>query len=257
MKTNWKHVGLPLVLLAAVVGVSRADYVTGFETSDNPGYVAGSTIDGVDGWTKTNGLTTDNLVTSDVVNSGTQAMRLGRNTGGTAAWASASKTIDALDDSHVIADVYMASQADVVGSYIYFGGSTAATANAAAQFGFTSGNQLRYRDGSSDVVVPDVTYQANTYYHFVADIDLVNKAYDLTITGPGITNAITITGVAFRNSGVDEIGWVIALNSSASGAPNRLLWVDDLSITPEPATMALLSLGTVGLLRRRRGSYVI
>lgn len=66
-----------MVCLALLATTARAEYITGFETSDNSGYVIGNTVIGVDGWTTLGsglGSACNTIGSPDPVNSGTQAL---------------------------------------------------------------------------------------------------------------------------------------------------------------------------------------
>lgn len=56
----------------------------------------------------------------------------------------------------------------------------------------------------------------------------------------------TITGLTVRNYDSVTLGF------GTSSTSNGNSWYDDVSVTPEPATMALLGLGALPLIRRRR-----
>ncbi len=68
---------------------------------------------------------------------------------------------------------------------------------------------------------------------------------------PALTSAYTpwsLTDTA--PAGADTARVVYAIQSFGAG-PNQLIYVDDVSVIPEPASLALLGLGGLAMLRRR------
>ncbi len=81
----------------------------------------------------------------------------------------------------------------------------------------------------------------------VADIEIARTGNLV----PALTSAYTpwsITDVV--PAGADSVRAVYAIQSFGAG-PNQIVYVDDISFVPEPASMALLGLGGLAMLRRR------
>src|SRR5690606_38381030 len=141
------------------------------------GYVAGSPLDGVDGWVQLQGTHDGATVVASPTNGGTQAARFSKAS--TTATSRAALTFDALTGNDVVLDFYLAFERTAgttsgISNYVLFGAAadmvagTGTPENAAVMVGFTrvsNSDQLVYRNGGGYVALG--TPVSNEYYHFV------------------------------------------------------------------------------------------
>ncbi len=254
----WKQMTRGLALLLGSAGVAQADYMTGFETSNDAGYVVGQPLDGIDGWVQLQGTNDGATVVGapSPVNSGTQAARFVM----TSNPSRAARAFDALSGNTVVLDFSLAFErtgnATTSYSYVFFGDSSdllpggGVPEAAAVMVGFRRVNntdQVVYRDGGSYVALGAA--EANAYYRFVAHVDLAANTYDLTVTGSNINT--TVEDITFRDSNdVDEISGMMVIPYSGEAS----LYMDDVSVglIPEPGSMTLVGTGALLLLSRGR-----
>lgn len=248
-------VALAAALFAMVFsGTAFADIVTGFETSDNEGYVVGQTVDNVDGWKAKE--TAAWMVTSDTLPyAGEQSLRVGQ-VAPKVVTVYRNVNLNTSAGVNPVFDVQMAVDATNAPNegLIYLGsGGNIGTGNAAMQVWFdrNSGNLL-YKNGASTVTIG--AYTAGEYYHVTAELDMQNYTFDLNVTGAGIDYAQS--DVAFRNN-MDNIEWLCINSWTNSSVDGGYIYVDELSVVPEPGTcMVLAGMAFVCGYRRRGGVSV-
>ena len=99
-------------------------------------------------------------------------------------------------------------------------------------------------------------YAANTGYSVVFQIDQTNDVYDAFITGGAFNNQQIADDAAFRSSynaaagGLDT--FILRTNGSNATTGTNFTIDNIVTVVPEPGSMALLTLGGLTLLRRRR-----
>ncbi len=244
-----RFVAVTALMFAMVLsGIAFGDIVTGFETSDNAGYVVGQTVAGVDGW-KAKENADWMVISDDLPYAGEQSLRVGQ-VAPKVATTYREVDLDISAGVYPVLDVQIAVDSTNAPNegLIYLGsGGNIGTANAAVQVWFdrNSGNLL-YKDGASTMTIG--AYTAGEYYHVRAEIDMQNYTFDLTVTGAGID--YSQSDIAFRNN-MDSIEWVCINSWTNSSVNGGYIYVDNLSIVPEPGTCALLT-GAAFLLGRRR-----
>ncbi|MBN1555354.1 MAG: PEP-CTERM sorting domain-containing protein [Phycisphaerae bacterium] len=249
-KHRMGYVALALVLGLATTG--WAGLVTGFETTDDPGYVSGNTYIGVDGWvmhTPAGPVAGEMVTTNTLVAGGAQA---GVIDAATCAVNRAFNVFTPITDSLVHCEVSLAMTRDgseTPMAYFYIGEDSMYYSYnpgkyTAAQVGF-SGTDISIRNGGSYVSAG--TYTFGEYYTFSMDIDMIAGTYDVTITGDGINTTLTDMGFRGTLTDVDAISGVCFLNT-VIGTQS---YMDDVVI-PEPATLVLLGVGGLGFCARKR-----
>jgi uncharacterized protein len=125
------------------------------------------------------------------------------------------------------------------------------TVNTTLLFGITISYDLRDVDGTTDNATQPVALQwrtggagpwTNVPAGFVADAS----------SGPSLDTLVTpvsVLGPAGWNNQSNLQFRIITTNAVGS---DEWIGVDNISVTPEPTTLALLGLGALGLIRRRR-----
>ena len=100
-----------------------------------------------------------------------------------------------------------------------------------------------YFDGAA-VQSTGLTYAVGAWQDFAIEVDYSAQTYTVLINGATTAGA---TDIAMENG--ESSMELFSIGSGKGGT----VWLDDLVITPEPTTMALLAGGMVlGLIRRRR-----
>lgn len=91
-------------------------------------------------------------------------------------------------------------------------------------------------------------YDLNRWYDVKLTLDLDAKAFDISIDN----GALLFEGaLPTQPSLVNGVQRLVLFNDNGSGYSGSA-WFDNISVVPEPATMSLLALGGLSLLRRRR-----
>jgi len=117
-------------------------------------------------------------------------------------------------------------------------------------FGFTEiGGQihLAYRDGDTYISLGEA--DENTFYHFLVDVDPTTATYDITVFDL-LGNEIASANDALSRNGLGAFS-VLQL-AVGTGNWGGTLYVDGINLIPEPASVALMGLGGMMLLLRRR-----
>ena len=224
-----------LTMLMAVVGLmagpaSAALYETGFENSGDPsGYnFTTGTINGQDGWTSTSG--TAEISTTGAI---TLNQSLRSHSTGDARISFAAQTIVTLEVKVMETAVttglqhmlYLRDSDSYIGACVRLEGGNVRAYSGASHY-----------DTGAD-------YAANVAIDVKIIADTTNDTYDLYIG-----TSLVAEDYAFRTTtGVGELS---EFRNTVYGSDAGL--IDDLVITPEPATMTLLLLGLPLALRRRR-----
>lgn len=256
----WKQmIGVGAVTLGLAT-TSHASLVTGFETADHPDYVVGETVHGLDGWSVPGNWDTtpsSAVVVDSPVASGSQALQFRRQDPGRG--ARLARQFDAVAEDSVEVSMSLGwgrtGLLENVTSWLYVGSNSLwdVPGNAAVAIGFKHISDdgakpvyFHYYDGSEEVRLEVAQPVEDEYYDVVAVLDMTTGTYDLSIIGSNID--ITIENLGFRQANTSDISTIMMLNNSR----DTWMWLDDVSIVPEPGAMTLLGLGALAMLRRRQ-----
>jgi len=116
-------------------------------------------------------------------------------------------------------------------------------------FGIVNGNELDVTDGSGFHLLPSGEARGDVWSWNV-DFDTMAGTYTLSVTNLGGGFADVISGSMEETN---SVGSFAVINSSAGGNQNLIFDNPTFSIPiPEPSTLSLLALGSLGALRLRR-----
>jgi hypothetical protein len=110
-------------------------------------------------------------------------------------------------------------------------------------------------NGDSSKLLSGINSQEHVWYSVTVDLSLAHKTYDVSITDG--TNTGTATDVPFWYNQVPALNDVTFRTADYGGQyPNDSGYIDNFSVqmvpVPEPASLSLLGLGGLLLIRRRR-----
>jgi len=237
--------GIVACVMAMVAAPAMAGfaYETGFEA---PTYTSGAGINGVDGWTTTSGLNTVETATNPV----TGAQVLKHASGGT------NPVYRTVTVPTAFTYTVFLMTPEVITTHVHMCRSDGSVAFWGAVDMGDSGRFWTTKASGSEASATG-TYVANTWYKLVFDVrdgtgGANDNTYDFSVysdIGSGFTNLVwSKANLGLRDTAAGRIE-TFKFRNSAGGT---ISYWDDVSMTPEPATMGLLGLGGVGLLIRRK-----
>ncbi|MCD4831341.1 MAG: PEP-CTERM sorting domain-containing protein [Anaerohalosphaeraceae bacterium] len=239
-----------IVAALAVTANAGILYQTGFEASE--GFVVGS-IDGQDGWVETNGATTI-LATTNSPFGSVNVLKI-QKTGSSTPYARKYFETDAnVDRVLVDVEVYAQVGASTMKGYFTLGHEW----RTGARWGFAgsgegTGSNFYVQDGA-DVVYGTAHYSIWTTYKFVVSADAINTAWSLDVYDGSDNLLDSFTDLGFQHEEYFATGGYRFDSFTVTRPTGATMIADDLVITevPEPATMGILLLGGLSLLRKRR-----
>lgn len=231
-----------ILMLAAVVlvaGTASADYTCGFE---DPPFTAGSTVNAVDNWAQVNGWYSDMTAETTQKRSGSMSLELDthNNTGGSKA-TNVQRDITSMTGTVTYTYYYYiatsATRTDFIGTFYGPNGATIGNVEAEDWGGCQSQGSNLTINGST------VYYDLGSWNEVKIVLNLSADTFKVSINGNLCDETLN-----FSNSvnSLDRIKFGIYEND------DHVVYVDDVSVVPEPATMTLLLLGLPFALRRRR-----
>lgn len=232
---------LAAVLVLAAPAFAEGLFSTGFEP---PAYTAGATVSDVDGWALLSGQPSQTVVQTTYVHSGTQALGIQQPEGGKAAVALVQDF--ATWTAGVLTVEYWAmpgDNVDATGVWICVE-QDRNSSKRSALFGFRSG-LLAYNNGGA-WVNSTTAYTVGEWYQLTGVLDYNSRTWDFYVNGE-----LFVSDLGFYHA-----GHAAATNIRFyKGTSNLGMAVDDVLITPEPASLMALLVGVggvAGLVRRRR-----
>jgi len=263
------------VALVAVLswGVSSASaaFVSSLESGE--GYTVG-TLGGQNGWANAFGQNDNSTRDTQVVTSGTDGVnavdgtQLGRVRRSDTIANNAHRATHAIEGPDPLVTDFTVSAylAYVPGSDGSINQSSMEVLDTTGSFngvrvGFTnSAGVIRffYRDNSAVTPlqlggVDSVLPVAGEMYLFVIDVHPTTATYDLSVYATNNTLLGSVSGAATRN-GTNTFSYLGFMVTTDTGGSFDSLYFDSINqIVPEPASLGLIALGGVLMLRRRRG----
>ena len=113
-------------------------------------------------------------------------------------------------------------------------------------------SRLYYFDGGSFTTAPTIggTIIPDTWYYLKQVVDLDADTWDIFLGDSTQSELFSASGLGTRNSGQDP-DRVVFFDNSGDKSFVHQTWVDDFTFVPEPASLAVLSLGGIVALGRR------
>lgn len=244
--------------------IAQAQYVTGFESPPfTPGaiasqdsWISGGTVSSVRTANDISTLlTTSGLNADDTVHSGTQALLMSGGEGS----VTTRRFVTGLEsETYVTLDAWVrpldrrldVGATNLGNSFIVLEDSSNASAGraAAVRFGYDT-NALAHIDYATSVTgiwqSTGMAWDPDTWYNVTMSLDMAAQTYDFYLDGAKVNSS----PIAFyQGNTVNSIGGVRFYRGGAQAG----MIVDDLTIVPEPASIALLLVGGCALLLRRK-----
>ncbi len=116
-------------------------------------------------------------------------------------------------------------------------------------FGLVNNNQLSYTDGAGFHLLPSGEARGSVWAWNI-DFDAAAGTYSGSVTNLGGGFAAFFNGNLEPNG--NSVGSFAVINSSTGNNQNVIFDVPEFSVVPEPQTIALLGLGAMTVVRRRR-----
>lgn len=253
--------GLAAVLTAAV---AQAQYVTGFENPPfTPGaiasqdsWISGGTVSSVRTASDISALlTASGLNADETVHSGTQALLMSGGEGS----VTTRRFVTGLEsETYVSLDAWVrpldrrldVGATNVGNSFLVLEDSSNSSAGraAAVRFGYDT-SALAHIDYATSVSgiwqSTGLSWDPDTWYNITMNLDMAAQTYDFYLDGAKV-NSSPIP--FYSGNTVTSIGGVRFYRGGAQAG----MIIDDLTIVPEPASIALLLAGGCALLLRRK-----
>lgn len=230
--------------------------------NQNPPYVPGNTVIGVDGWqsyTLHSGNDTDVMIVENPNDSSRNILRLissrPAGAGANGYHSTINQTISPVQGKvqvNALMGITWSSTTAGLPASIFFN----TTSNTPFEFGFTPNLGLFYATAGADAahrvsILPISEVKSGYLYSFEIIMDFENKTTDFYVTGLDVNDQIvdlSFEGLSFRPGSLSATGINNVFISNRRG--DRLtMYVDSISIQaiPEPSTVAAL-IGALGLL---------
>lgn len=230
-----------VMTLFCTPAVAQGLFATGFEP---PAYVAGNSVNGVDGWAVVSGQPAQAVVQTAYVHSGSQALGIQQPpTGGTSAVALV-RDFPTWSSGILVVEYWAmpGDNTDATGVWIAVE-QDRSTSKRSALFGFRSG-VFAYNNGAG-WVNSTVAYNLGEWYKLTGVLNYNTRKWDFYVNGSLFASNLGFYHTA--HTAANNIRFY-------KGSANLGMAVDDLQIIPEPSSMLALAsgiLGLVGCIRRR------
>lgn len=246
LRRNHALAAVGLTVLAAGAPAVTLNY--GFEAPD---YSLGSTLTGSNGWIPITAPFNAGVIQSDIVRSGSQAVKFMHETNGPANYGALQEyegiPVNAANPIVTVEwDMYALDGS--VRSDIWGVSAMWSVHNERFTVGINQNNRLTVRNGTIGTVQTNVALNRNQWYHYRVDYN-----YVLDMAAVYVDNAFV--GEWRMDAGPDVHYGTAFFNrsfGSNDGAVFDGLSVQSSAPVPEPASLGALAIGAVALLRRRR-----